>query len=471
MKRVFTCIWIFVTVCQFCWSQGYSIEIEIEGLKGNTLILGHYFNGNTYTEDTAIVQSPGKYVFKDDHYLDPGMYFLLLDNNWLFDIVVGEDQSFSLSTKSPDLAENMQVDGDLDNQLFFENLIYNRERNTEAAPLVTILRDSTTSPAERSKAESAFEAIRLRVEDRIDSILVTHQKSVLAAILGINKRLGIPDEVAINLKDQKARFKYYKEHFWDYIDLGNPVLLRLSVPLYKGKVDDYLDNLIYPQADSLILEIDKLITVSKASEATTQFLVWHLTTKYQISKILGYDKIFVHLVDRYFLSGEMDFFANDQLKSNLRERADQLRYSLVGMVAPNLVLQDMDEKPQALNDMQNEYTIIYFYDPDCGHCKKETPVVKSFVDSTQFDVGVYSVSADSSVTKNINYINEVGIQDWTNTNGTRTYGIQYLKRYDAYTTPTIYVLNRRKEIIAKKINASQLYEVLKKHSLSTQGTE
>ena len=181
---------------------------------------------------------------------------------------------------------------------------------------------------------------------------------------------------------------------------------------------------------------------------------------------MGMDEVYVYIVDNYFSTGEMDFWANEQLKKNLVDKADQYRNSLVGMVAPNLILQGLNETPIALHDMKNEFIVVYFYDPDCGHCKKETPVLKAFIDATEFDVGVYTVSADTSMIKMKNYIKEVGVENWTNTNGTITYSVKYDEVYDAYTTPTIYLLNRDKEIIAKKIKASQIKEVLEQYKLS-----
>ena len=175
---------------------------------------------------------------------------------------------------------------------------------------------------------------------------------------------------------------------------------------------------------------------------------------------MGLDRVFVHLYDTYFASGEMDYWANNQLKNNLKERADQLRLSLVGNTAPNLVMQNESLQRRALHEMKNKYTVIYFYDPDCGHCKKETPKLKEFYTNTKYDIGIFTVSADTSMTKMRNYISDMGMQKWTNVNGPRTYTVSYQKQYDALTTPTIYVLNNEKKIIAKKIPAARLEEFL-----------
>lgn len=441
----------------------YQIDIQIEEVADSAdLFLGYYFAGKTYVRDTATFNEERGYAFSGDDSLDKGMYFLAQNGSLLFDLVVGDDQFFTLKTNSQDYVDFMEVEGDEENSLFFDNMHFNRKRNEEATPLVEILRDSTSSSEAKADAQGKFEEINARVEDYVEMVLNDHPGSILAAILGANKRLGIPEEEAakIDMNDKKARFAYFRDHYWDNIDLGNAALIRLSSPIYKQKVDDYMDNLVYPAPDSVKKAVDQLVKAARKDADTYQYLVWHLTIKYQTSKIMGLDEVYVHLVDNYFLTGEMDFWANDQLKKNLKEKADQYRSSLVGMVAPNLVLQDLNKQPKALHDLPNKYSVIYFYDPDCGHCKKETPVLKAFFDSTSFDVGVFTVSADTSMTKMGDYIQEMGLQDWTNTNGTKTYGLNYQEVYDAYTTPTIYVLNDKKEIIAKKLTASQIEGLL-----------
>ncbi|WP_462248842.1 DUF5106 domain-containing protein [Ekhidna sp.] len=443
------------------YSQAYKIDLKIEELDGIDLFLGYYMDGSTYVSDTAKYIGEGQYTFSGTEPLDKGMYFIAKSTTLMFDLVIGDDQTFEIAASETELVSSLKVAGDIDNQLFFDNMKLNLEMRQEGEPYISVLQDDSSTELQKNEAKAKVDDINTRISDNQKEVIEKYPQSILATLFKSGNQIQIPDE--LKSADRKRQFEYYRAHFWDNFDLGNPVLLRLPSSLYKTKVDEYLDNLTNPIPDSAIVAVDKVIAASKNDDVTYQYLVWHLTLKYQSSKIMGMDEVYVHIVDNYFLTGEMDFWANDQLKKNLKEKADQYRNSLVGMVAPNLILQDLNEGPKALHDMKNEFTVIYFYDPDCGHCKKETPVLKAFVDTTAFDVGVYSVSADTSMVKMDNYIKEVGLENWTNTNGTRTYGLNYNDVYDAYTTPTIYVLNRKKEIIAKKIKAAQLREVLEQY--------
>ncbi|NJN41090.1 MAG: hypothetical protein HC811_01410 [Flammeovirgaceae bacterium] len=52
---------------------------------------------------------------------------------------------------------------------------------------------------------------------------------------------------------------------------------------------------------------------------------------------------------------------------------------------------------------------------------------------------------------------------WITVNGPRSYVGPYSKLYDAPTTPTIYIIDNRKKIIAKKLPVGQLSDFFEKH--------
>jgi peroxiredoxin len=160
----------------------------------------------------------------------------------------------------------------------------------------------------------------------------------------------------------------------------------------------------------------------------------------------------------------MDFWVNEKLKKNLKDHADQLRKSLIGRTAPNLIMLDANQQPRSLYALKNKYTIVYFFDPDCGHCKVETPKLVDFYNKNKqrFDLEVFAVSADTSMQKMRNYIKEMKMP-WVTVNGPRSYVGSYHDLYDAQTTPSLYILDERKKIIGKKILSDQLEDFFTKY--------
>ena len=186
--------------------------------------------------------------------------------------------------------------------------------------------------------------------------------------------------------------------------------------------------------------------------------------KYQRPSVMGMDRVFVHLIDTYLLSGEMDFWANDQLKKNLKAIADPIRNSMVGMKAQNLIMEDMGGKMRSLYDIKSKYTVVYFFDPDCGMCQKETPKLKKFYNDNKQKMGVevFAVSVDTSLWKNKEYVRDAGVK-WITVNASRAKTEDYKTLYEAVTTPAIYVLDDQKTILAKKIGTESIEAIVQNH--------
>lgn len=445
-----------------CFAQtGYNIRFKVDGLKDTTAYLGYYYGESTFVKDTARVNNTGEFVFDGSKQLPQGVYFLVLNKTRIFELVVGRNQNFSLQTSTADYVKNMKVTGDIDNKLFFENMVFNMERHQEAAPYIKTIQDSTLHDEQKKEARENFNKINERVLAYQESVINQHPGTLTARIFRANKPIKIPDppRKADGSIDSTFQLKWYREHFFDNFDLADDALIRMPRPIYQEKINEYLDKLYAPQADTLKKALAHVISKAKKNQETYKYAVWVSIMKFQNPDIMGLDEVFVHLNDTYFASGEMDFWANESMRKNLSEHADRLRKSLIGQKGANLIMQDASLKPRALYDIKNKYTVLYIFDPDCGSCKKETPKLVSFYNQKKFDVEVYAVSADTSMVKMRDYIKDMNMK-WITVNGPRTYVGPYQDLYDANTTPTLYVLDNQKKIIGKKIPAEKLEDFL-----------
>lgn len=460
MRISFLCLSLLLSL--HVWAQsGYNIKMKITGLKDTTAYLGYYYGESTFVKDTARVNQVGELVFDGKETLPQGVYFLVLNKTRIFEFVVSSDQHFTLETNTSDYVKHMKVTGDVDNELFFDNMVFNMERHKEAEPYLKVLQDSTLSNDQKQEAREQFSKVNEKVLAYQDRVISEQPTTLTARIFRANRAVKIPDppKKADGTIDSTFQLKWYREHFFDNFDLADDALIRLPRPLYQEKVNEYLDKLYAPQADTLKQALSKVIARAKRNQETYKYAVWVATLKFQNPDIMGLDEVFVHLHDTYFASGEMNFWANQTLRKNLKDHADRLRKSLIGQKGANLIMQDANFKPRALYDIKNKYTVLYIFDPDCGSCKKETPKLVEFYNRKKWDLEVYAVSADTSMAKMRDYIKEMNMK-WITVNGPRTYVGPYQDLYDANTTPTLYVLDRQKKIIAKKIPAEKLDDFL-----------
>lgn len=442
----------FLSLATFGQS-GYKIEFKVKGLKDTTAYLGYNIGEQSYIKDTASVNSIGSFQFTGDKALPQGVYFLVLNKTRIVDLVVGEDQLFKLETATDDYVRNMKVTGDIDNKLFFENMLFNMERNQEATPFFTVMRDSTASEEAKLAARESLQKVNEKVMAYQTELITDHPKTMTARLLKATKPIEVPDppKRADGSIDSTFQFRYYRQHFFDNFNLADDALIRLQKPLYSEKLTEYLEKLFIPHPDTIIKAIDNLAAQVKGNQEAYKYLIWNMVTLYQQPKIMGLDGVYVYLFDTYFASGEMDFWVSSSIKKSMKDYADKLRLSLIGQTAKNLIMQDQNLDLKSLYDIKSKYTIVFFFDPDCGHCKVETPKLVEFYNKNKnkFNVEVYAVSADTSMVKMKNYIKDMKMP-WITVNGPRSAVGNYQKLYDAFSTPTLYILDEKKKIIAKK---------------------
>lgn len=452
MRLSFVFIGVFVAVSSLA-QVGYKLDFKIKGLKDTTAYLGYYYGESTYVKDTALVNGAGIFQFTGSAKLPQGVYFIVLNKTRIFEIVIGDDQQFAMETAMDDYINHMKVVGDEDNKIFFENMHFNMERNQEATPFVNTLKDSTATADAKTAARESLQKINEKVLAYQNNLLTKYPKSMTARMLKATKPIEVPDppRKADGNIDSTFQYRYYRAHFFDNFDLADDALIRLPKTIYADKLKEYFEKLFVPQPDTIMNAIDQLASKVKYNQETYKYLIWNTLLIYQNPKIMGLDEVYVRIYDKYFASGEMDFWVSNSIKTSLKDYADKLRLSLIGQTAKNLIMQDQNLVLRSLYDIKKKYTIIFFFDPDCGHCKEETPKLVKFYNSNKdrFDLEVYAVSADTSMLKMRNYIKDMKMP-WITVNGPRSTVGSYQKLYDAFSTPTLYVLDEKKKIIAKK---------------------
>ena len=446
------------------WAQsGHKIDFTIKGLRDTTVYLGYYYGESTYVKDTARASATGTFQFASPDNLPEGVYFLVLNKTRIFEFVIGRDQQFAMETSTGDYIKHMKVTGDEDNRIFFENMMFNMARNQEASPLFSVMNDSLATDEAKKAARASLEGINEKVMAYQNSLMEKYPGTMTARLLNATKPIEVPDppKRPDGTIDSTFQYKYYRKHFFDHFNLADDALIRLPKPLYAEKVTEYLEKLVVPQPDSVMNAINGLAAKVKSNPETYKFLVWNALLNYQNPKIMGLDEVYVRLYDTYFASGEMDFWISASIKKSLKEYADKLRLSLVGQTAKNLIMQDQNLVLRSMYDIGKKYTILYFFDPDCGHCREETPKLVDFYNKNKdrFDLEVYAVSADTSMLKMKNYIKEMKMP-WITVNGPRSTVGSYQKLYDAFSTPTLYILDQKKKIIAKKPPIERLVDFL-----------
>ena len=370
MKKFFL-IFCLLLFFNNAFAQGYKISGEIKNMEDTTVILAYYFGGKQYATDTADVVN-GKLTFSADQKLDGGIYLLVLPDGKYFELIISE-QKFSFTTDKDDLVSSMRFQNSKENTAFYEYLKYITEKQKEVSPLKE-KKSNAKSEEEKGKIQVAI----AKVDDAVRAYKNTFNKKYpnvfFSKIIRATTDIEIPETPLDSAGKPKENFSfyYYKKHFWDNMDFSDQRMLR--TPVFFNKMDQYLEKISPKHPDSIIVSADIMVEKSRANKEVFQYVVSYITSTYERSKIMGMDAVFVHMVEKYYINGECDWVKEKQLEKII-ERANRISPNMIGKKPPNLVFKDPLDKYHSLYHLQAKYTLLFFYDPDCAHCKKEAPKV------------------------------------------------------------------------------------------------
>ncbi len=455
-KNILITLTLLLIYCNSFGQEGYEINVKVRGYKDSTMLLTSYFGQKIRLIDTAYAYNNGEFTFRGEKKLPGGIYMAVSANKRkLFEFIVSEDQKFSLETDTIDYVANMSFNGTKNNMVFFDYLLKNEayfKLNKSLSQQIDSLQNNDKNADKLiSKRESInLEAINSKLE-----VINENSDLFVSSLLNSMRELEIPDTI-INSADSVQRYVYYRDHFFDYIDLSDSCLLR--TPIYMRKVKKYFDQLVVFNPDSVIAAIDIVIKEARPSQEVIGYLVWYFVSEYQNPKYMGFDKVFVHLVDEYFSKEDISNTTESILES-LQERADKIRPILIDMPAPQLLLVDTLGTLTSFEKIQNKYTILFFWDSDCGICGKEIVELNKTYSNSNYDIEVYAINVNGDLEKWKKAIRDKSVPG-INVNGTRSATRDFHDLYDIYGTPVIYVLDGEKNIIAKRIGADKLEEFI-----------
>tara|TARA_B100000941_G_scaffold153629_1_gene108920 strand:- start:1437 stop:1856 length:420 start_codon:yes stop_codon:yes gene_type:complete len=126
----------------------------------------------------------------------------------------------------------------------------------------------------------------------------------------------------------------------------------------------------------------------------------------------------------------------------------------------------------SMQDLDAKYTLLVFFGPTCGHCKKEMPKIKKSLDSLRdkgVDIKVFAVATEFDKKEWKKFIKEQNTGDWLNVadinhddEGNPVASSDWRDKYDIYSTPVVYLLDEKKKIIAKRITHQQVKEIVER---------
>jgi thiol-disulfide isomerase/thioredoxin len=454
-----------------CFAQGYQITLQSPQYKSGIAYLTYYMGSNLNIADSAAVSNTGMAIFKGKQKLPGGIYAIVFpDKNLRTDFLIDKEQKITVKADTTDLVNKTTVTGSPANLLYVQYQKYVAKKGKQLQDERMAYMSSKTK-LDSLTHEKNYNLYNTELNTYRDGIIKNQPASMMAALLKAMREPAVPANIPVTRQDTLNNYNYYKTHYWDGVTFMDDRIIR--TPFFLKRIERYYREVISQSPDSIIKDVDYKLLLARTSPEMYKFLLNWLTDEYINPKYMGQDAVFVHLFEKYHSKGLTGWLNEKQMEA-ISRRAYMLMANLIGEKAANLDMIDSAGKPSPLYNVTADYTVIIFWDPNCGHCKEEVPRLDSIYQASwkKHDVKIYAVlSPDNKENPKpewIKFINEQKLTDWTHVYKTKAmeeadFAAQkpgFRQLYDITLTPTLYLLDKDKHIVGKKLTILQLNELL-----------
>lgn len=459
--------------------KGHNIVFTIPDAPDDTVYLVIYYRDKRLIKDTAFkTQSKAgpQFIFKGNDEYQGGLYSLVSQKHTIYmDFVMDGPQFFSFKCGITGSSEEVEVTNSPQND---EMMAF--QRKTSAASKRMSELHKAYDEAKQANNEKDMEMLDKDIKDLnaemeqfIKNLIARNPDYLFSKMQNIFQQIDIPEPPTNpdGKVDSTFQLRYYLTHYWDNIDLSDSRLI--FTPILEPKMKEYFNKYLqYQDPDTICKYVDMVVAKTEKDSLMYHFFIDWLSYNYETSKMLGYDGIFVHLVKNNHLQGKCTWMDEDLLRK-YEKRVKHLDPILIGKRAPEMVIPDTTltddyTKWHSSYRMSKPYVILWFYDPDCPTCKKESQKLRAVYDSLdridQRNFDVYAVANDSDIDRWKKYVKEHNYP-WINVGGNKG-NIDYLEAFNIYESgnPSMFIMNEKHEIILnRRIEMTTIPEFLRQY--------
>lgn len=267
----------------------------------------------------------------------------------------------------------------------------------------------------------------------------------------------LPD-IPVMLNTPEQRLDYLVQHYWDHFDFCDTTYIHLPDITDQAAVD-YMDLLQRIHQDDALEALKGFVEKASANGRMMEYM-WNLLSRYwhDPNSPMKNEDLFILLCK----SVEQ----NTRVKEHLREKAIYQRKlaekNRIGQPAADFIYTLASGKQGRMSDLKAEYTLIFFYDPDCETCSeikqimRQSPRLKEMVAASH--VKVLTIYPDGDLALWRERLSELD-ESWVNAYD-KDQVLTLEQRYDLSSIPSFYLLDKDKKVLLKDADWRQVMHFL-----------
>mgnify|MGYP006061315899 FL=1 len=236
-------------------------------------------------------------------------------------------------------------------------------------------------------------------------------------------------------------------------------MLFFNSPFLSQALDFVYGKCVSPNYDSAYFSCNKFLREIKDENMYRYVLNWMLYN-YETSKVLGSENVFIELAENHLkpLLTPLDTNGYDVLG-----KAQSLGPNRIGSIARDFRFKNVsDGSIQNMYDIEGLFKILFFYDPDCHHCKEVYPKAQALHDSI-IDRGVtfLAMSVNGGQLEVKEFMDALNPKNSKVLFGCETDDKDFIGKYYIPVTPGVYILDANNRVKARGISLVDLRGLMK----------
>ncbi len=395
-----------------------------------------------YVTNAEIIE--GKLELKLDSTVTKGMYrvvYAIPQEDYNFDIIYNEKEDVEFTYNSE---TGIEFQSSTENKLL-----------ASYTSNMSVITDSIGNFYREQKTDTLVVSSFFKTQQETQTKFETAAKETIALQFIKANKPYIPN----GYEDVKTYVNNLKVHYFDAVDFKNETLQSSS--FLVERMLNYVFGISSDSGDDISnykSNIDVFYNVLK--EAPIKVKRSLLFDLWQQMVDLGFEDVANYISEIYLMDVAVSL--NDQ---ELLHALILYKNTSIGNVAPDFSFEvEKDKKliPEKLSELDTaEKYVLVFWSSTCSHCLDEVPQLREFLKTQEKDtIKVIAIGLEDEpyAWKNLTYdypdfIHVYGEGKWENEIG---------NNYGVTATPTYFILNKNKEIIAKPEDFEALKKFLEK---------
>lgn len=441
--------------------DGHELIFNVKDSKDTLVYLVIHYNEKLILKDSVKPAAKGKFVFKGTDRYDDGMYSLVsMDKKLYLNFILDNNQHFEYNLDTTMNPENFSVKNSPEN----DEMLRFQKKTSQASQLANEWAKKRKAFEEAGNTDSVnyykekLSGINDEMTAFIEDLIARNPDFLFSKMQKSYQSIDVPElKMDDGTPDYQKQAAYYRLHYWDNFDLGDHRFIY--IPSFEPKLKDYFQKILYHQeVDTINKYIDIFLKKTEKDTFMYHYCCDWLSYQFETSKVIGHDAVFYHIAKTNQLQGKC-YWLDEDIIAKYQKRIARIEPILIGKIAPELFIPDTtltDDMTQWHSSyrINKPYTILWFYDPDCPTCKKESKKLREVYDSLQAigkrNFEVYAVGNDSDIDRWKKYVKENNYP-WIQVGGNKG-NMDYLEYFNIYEmgNPAMFILNSRHEIILNK---------------------